>query len=82
VAVVSRSFLSTYLSRFPDQREDLLVSDTVDQSYELHAITRKNGPVSPETIESMLQPLINSGRYQELVRKHGLQLPESMPGPP
>jgi ABC-type amino acid transport substrate-binding protein len=82
VAVVSRSFLSIYLSRFPDQRDDFLVSDRVDQSYELHVITRENGPISPETIESLLQPLIDSGRYQELVRKHGLQLPDSMPGSP
>lgn len=79
VAVVSRSFLNTYFSRFPGQRSEFLVSDTVDQSYELHVITRKDGPVSAESIDDLLQPLIDSGRYQELVRKHGLQLPENIP---
>ena len=78
VAVVSRSFLNTYFSRFPDQRSGFLVSDTVDQSYQLHVITRENGPVSAEAIERLLHPLINNGRYQELVHKHGLQLPESI----
>ncbi|TGN39570.1 substrate-binding periplasmic protein [Marinobacter confluentis] len=77
VAVVSRSFLGAYFSRFPDQRDELLVSDTVDQSYELHVVTRKGGPIDAETIESLLQPLIASGRYQELVARHGLQLPAS-----
>lgn len=78
VAVVSRSFLHTYFSRFPDQRGKFLISDTIDQSYELRMITRTNGPVSLETIEGLLRPLIENGRYLELVRKHGLQLPESM----
>ena len=78
VAVVSRSFLHTYFSRFPDQQSNFLVSDKVDQSYDLPVITRKGGPISLETIEGLLRPLIENGRYLELVRKHGLQLPESM----
>ncbi len=82
VAVVSRSFLSTYFSRFPDQRDNFLISDTVDQSYELHIIVREQAPVSIDTLKELMAPLIESGRYQELVRKHGLQLPESMPGAP
>lgn len=79
VAVVSRSFLHTYFSRFLDQRDNFLVSETVDQSYELHVITRKGGPVSVRTIESRLEPLIENGRYQKLVRNHGLQLPKNLP---
>jgi ABC-type amino acid transport substrate-binding protein len=78
VAIVSRSFLTTYFSRFPDQRDDFLVSDNVDQTYELHVITRKNGPVSLKTVEELLQQLIDSGRYQELVTRHGLQLPQAL----
>lgn len=78
VAVVSRSFLANYFSRFPDRRGDFLISDVLDQSYELHVITRESGPISPETIESLLQPLIDSGRYQKLVKKRGLKLPESL----
>ena len=82
VALVSRSFLYTYFARFPDQRDDFLVSEKIDQSYELHVLTRKSGPISLKTIEGLLRPLIKSGRYQKLVRKHGLQLPEGMLGTP
>jgi ABC-type amino acid transport substrate-binding protein len=78
VAIVSRSFLRNYFSRFPDRRGDFLISDALDQSYELHVITRDNGPVTPETIESLIQPMIESGRYQKLVKKHGLQLPKGL----
>ncbi|WP_225314336.1 substrate-binding periplasmic protein [Marinobacter halotolerans] len=80
VAVVSRSFLNTYLSRFPEHRDDLLISEQLDQTYQLRVITRKNGPVGVDTIEGLLQPLIDSGRYQELVREHGLQLPRNIAG--
>lgn len=79
VAIVSRSFLHTYFSRFPNQRDNFLVSKTIDQSYNLHVISRKEGPVSAQAIESRLEPLIRSGRYQQLVRNHGLQLPENLP---
>jgi hypothetical protein len=78
MAVVSRSFLRNYFSRFPDRRGDFLISEALDQSYELHVITRKNGPVTTDTIEGLLQPLIDSGRYQKLVNKHELQLPKTM----
>lgn len=80
VAVVSRSYLNMYLTRHPEHRDDFLVSDQVDQAYQLRIITRKNGPVSIDTIERLLQPLIESGRYQDLVKKHGLQLPPNIAG--
>jgi hypothetical protein len=80
VTVVSRSFLKTYFSRFPDQRELFLISNKVDQSYELRVIARRQGPVNINQLESLLQPLIESGRFQELAKKHGLQLPSNIAG--
>ena len=82
VAVVSRSFLNRYFDQFPDERERFLVSERVDQSYELHVVSRRQGPISIQQIESLLQPLIESGRYQSMVREHGLQLPEGMASSP
>ncbi|MDI9243661.1 transporter substrate-binding domain-containing protein [Marinobacter sp. CHS3-4] len=78
VAVVSRSFLNQYLDEHPNKQNLFLVSDKVDQSYELNVITRHSGPVDVQQIERLLKPLIESGRYQEMVRQHGLQLPTGM----
>jgi len=75
VAVVSSSFHRAYFLRFPEHRNDFLISEKADQSYELGVITRKDGPVSVQTIEDLLGPLIESGFYQSLVEKYGLTLP-------
>jgi ABC-type amino acid transport substrate-binding protein len=82
VAVISRSFLSAYFSRFPEHRDRFLISDEPDQRYELGVVIRRDGPVTADDIEDLLQPLINSGRYQELVKNHGLMLPQSFNGLP
>lgn len=82
VAIVSRAFLHTYWKSHPEDQELFLVSDITDQSYELHVMARKNGPVSIGLIEQLLEPLIDSGRYQALVKRHGLQLPDSIPTKP
>jgi len=75
VAVVSSSFHRAYFLRFPEHRNDFLISEKADQIYELGVITRKDGPVSVQTIEDLLGPLIESGFYQSLVEKYGLTLP-------
>lgn len=81
VAVVSRSYLRKHLTDNPDDRDRFLVSDTADQTYQLHIITRENGPISPDALEQMLSPLLRNGRYQKLVDNHGLQLPSDIPDP-
>lgn len=81
VAVVSRSYLQKHLTDNPSDRDRFLVSDTADQTYQLHIMTRENGPISPGAIEQMLSPLIRDGRYQKLVDNHGLQLPPGIPDP-
>ncbi|WP_242634298.1 substrate-binding periplasmic protein [Marinobacter salicampi] len=75
VAVVSRSYLSLYFRNNPDQRDEFLVSHEVDQSYLLHAIARPDSPVSAESLEDLIDRLMEDGVYQALVRSHGLQLP-------
>jgi len=78
VAIVSRSFLEAYFVRFPDRRSEFLVSDALDQSYELSVITRKEGTFDTSLIDRLMQPLIENGRYQALVHSHGLQLPDRL----
>lgn len=81
MAIVSRSYLHMYLEQNPQDRDRLLVSDKADQRYLLHILARKGGPISPQSLERMILPLIEQGRYQQMVRNHGLQLPPDLPEP-
>ena len=77
IAVINRSFLEQHLARHPEDRDLLLVSEQPDQSYLLRIIARKGGPASADDLTRMLKPVIADGRYQQMVRKWGLQLPEN-----
>ncbi|WP_227537951.1 hypothetical protein [Marinobacter vulgaris] len=78
VAIVSRSYLQMYMEQNPGDRDRFLVSDVADQRYLLHILARENGPISAESLEQMLLPLIESGRYQQMVDRYGLQLPPDL----
>ncbi|AOY90298.1 amino acid ABC transporter substrate-binding protein [Marinobacter salinus] len=75
VAVISHSYLQMHLSKHPDDRSKLLISDKPDQQYELRIIARKNGPVSATDMMELLAPLIHNGSYQKMVEDWGLHLP-------
>lgn len=77
VAVINRSYLQLHLARHPEDRNLLLTSDQPDQTYLLRIIARKGGPASADELTHMLQPLIADGRYSQLVKKWGLQLPDN-----
>lgn len=78
VAIISRSYLQMYLKQNPEDQDRFLVSDVADQTYRLRILARKDGPVSADSLEQLLSPLIDDGRYQEMVERHGLQLPADL----
>ncbi len=78
VAIISRSYLQMYLKQNPEDQGRFLVSDVADQTYRLRIMTRKDGPVSAGSLEQLLSPLFDDGRYQEMVERHGLQLPDDL----
>lgn len=80
VAVISRSYLQMYFEQNPEDSGRFLVSDVADQRYLLRILARKDGPISHKRLEQMLAPLIEQGRYQQMVRSHGLQIPADLPG--
>lgn len=80
VAIISRSYLRMHLKQNPEDRDRLLVSDEADQKYLLSILAREDGPVRAETLEQMLLPLIESGRYQQMIERYGLQLPPDLAG--
>ena len=79
VAVVSRSYLQSHMNNHPEDRGRFLVSDSPDQTYLLHIMARKNGPIDTDNLEQLLSPLFKDGRYQQLVGRRGLQLPPGIP---
>lgn len=78
VAIVSRSYLQMHFAKHPEDEDSFLVSDVVDQKYLLRILAREDGPVSAEFLEQMLLPLIEDGRYQQMVENHGLHLPSGL----
>lgn len=78
VAIVSRSYLDRYLEQHPEDQDRLLVSDVTDQNYLLRILAREDGPVSAERLQQLLSTLIDDGRYQTMVERHGLQLPPEL----
>lgn len=78
VAIISRSYLQMHLKQNPEDQGRFLISDVADQTYRLRILAREDGPVSAGSLEQLLSPLINDGRYQEMVERHGLQLPADL----
>ena len=81
MAVISRSYLQSHLNDHPEDRGRFLVSDTPDQTYLLHIMARKNGPIDTDNLEQLLSPLFKDGRYQQFVGQRNLQLPPGIPNP-
>lgn len=75
VAIISRSYLQMHLSEHPQDWRRLLISDRLDQRYQLRIIARKDGPVNADDLFDMMAPLVANGSYRLMVEKWGLQLP-------
>lgn len=75
VAIVSYSYLQRHLARHPEDWDKLLISDEPDQRYQLSIIARKGGAASADEMLRLLAPLVDNGRYRQLVENWGLQLP-------
>jgi len=75
VAIVSHSYLQRHLARHPEDWDKLLVSREPDQRYQLSIIARKGGAASADEMPRLLAPLVDNGRYRQIVENWGLQLP-------
>ncbi|WP_296936385.1 transporter substrate-binding domain-containing protein [uncultured Marinobacter sp.] len=75
VAIVSYSYLQRHLDRHPEDWNKLLISDNPDQRYQLSIVARKGGAASADEMLRLLAPLVDNGRYRQLVEHWGLKLP-------
>lgn len=78
VAIINDAYLKTHLAKHPEDRDRFLISEQPDQTYQMSIITHPEGPVTAGDMMDLLAPLIESGRYQALVKKWGLDLPPSL----
>lgn len=75
VAIVSHSYLQRHLAKHPEDWDKLLISSEPDQRYQLSIIARKSGTANADQMLRLLAPLVDSGRYRQLVENWGLRLP-------
>ncbi|WP_447651442.1 substrate-binding periplasmic protein [Pseudomonas abietaniphila] len=62
IALVTRSYLSTFMTSNPEDAEQFLVSDRVDQVYRHFALLRPDAPISAEQFGELLQRLRENGQ--------------------
>jgi ABC-type amino acid transport substrate-binding protein len=66
IAVITRSFLAIHLQQNPQDKEKLLLSDKMDQTYEHRIILRRNISPTIDEINKLLSQLKRSGQLDAL----------------
>jgi len=66
IALVTRSYLFDYLLRNAKVRDELLVSQRIDQIYHHYAILRPEAPITGEAFGKLLQGLRDSGQMLKI----------------
>ncbi|MBP5945225.1 MULTISPECIES: substrate-binding periplasmic protein [unclassified Pseudomonas] len=66
IALVTRSYLSDYLLRNEKVRDELLVSQRIDQVYHHYAILRPAAPITGEAFSKLLQGLRDNGEMLKI----------------
>ncbi|MFI8646873.1 substrate-binding periplasmic protein [Pseudomonas iridis] len=66
IALVTRSYLSDYLLRNEKVRDELLVSQRIDQVYHHYAILRPTAPITGEAFSKLLQRLRDNGEMLKI----------------
>lgn len=70
VAVVTRSYLQTYLQRYPGKARALLVSKRVDQVYRHQALFRPQSPIAVDAFADLLQRLNRDRQLDTLLERY------------
>jgi len=72
IGVVTLSYLKQYRKKHPEIKNDLLVSEKMDQEYSLKTLIREGSPLSVEQFEALLDKLVKDGSLPALLKKNGL----------
>jgi ABC-type amino acid transport substrate-binding protein len=74
IALVTRSYLKGFYSRYPKLEGDLLVSHRTDQLYHHYALLRPQAPISGEELAGYLEQLHTSGELARLFKPYQVQV--------
>jgi len=70
MALVTRSYLRTFMDNNPDDAGQLLVSDRVDQTYRHYALLRPASPISARQLSELLQRLRDNGQMDKIFQPY------------
>lgn len=72
VAVITKSYLSLYLLKNPQDAPRLLVSNQMDQAYAHTAVVKKGSKPSAQDIDALLAAMEKAGVLKKLWAKYGI----------
>lgn len=72
IAVVTESYLNRYLQENPDHRQELLISETSDQEFDLSILVRDGITLTPNKMNTWLEQLKQEGMLARIWNKWGL----------
>lgn len=74
VAIVAKEYLSLYLSKHPDDRNKLLISDKYDQLYDLGIIvSKRSSPISSDELNRLIDVITSDGSWAEVLKKKNIE---------
>ncbi|WDE00157.1 substrate-binding periplasmic protein [Thalassomonas actiniarum] len=76
IAVVSTIALNWYLLRYPEFKDNFLVSKRFDTAYERFFLVPKTSPIRAEEINKILAKADQRGLLVEIYRRYGLKKPD------
>jgi hypothetical protein len=72
VAVLTKSYITRHLVRYPLDRAKLLVSDRMDQAYAHTALVKKGSKPSAQEMDALLTRMEAAGVLKKLWAKYGI----------
>ncbi len=73
VAVITKSYLKSYLQKEPQVAARLLVSDHFDQTYAHTAVVKKGSKPSPQELDALFEKMESAGVLKQLWIRYGLE---------
>jgi len=73
ISVVTKSFLNQFLNKHPERRQQLLISNKLDQEYNHTIIVRKGIKPTVKELDGYLRDLRKTGALDQIWQKHAIR---------
>ncbi len=73
LAVITRSYLKSFLVKEPQLAARFLVSEKFDQAYAHTAVVRKGSKPTPEELDALFEKMESAGTLKQLWMRYGLE---------